>query len=244
MNASTPLLQARGLGLSYGSGARQVAALQDVSFELSAGEAVAVTGPSGSGKSTLLSLLGGFARPSAGDCWVDGRPLSAMNGQQRAHYRADTLGFVFQQFCLLPHLRLIENVTLATDHLPAERTRWRDRGMALLERVGLAGLHQRYPHEVSGGQAQRAAIARALLRSPRLLLADEPTGSLDAENTAVVLDLLRSLCADGCALMVVTHSEDVARSLPRRMTLAQGRLVADVGRMSGGSARPAAAQVA
>lgn len=238
MSASSLLLQARGLGLSYGSGSRRVAALADVSFELSPGEAVAVTGPSGSGKSTLLSLLGGFARASTGDCWVDGRALSAMNAQQLAQYRAHTLGFVFQQFCLLPHLRLIDNVTLATDHLPAERAQWRTRGLALLERVGLGGLHDRFPHEVSGGQAQRAAIARALLRSPRLVLADEPTGSLDAENTAVVLDLLRSLCTEGCALMVVTHSEDVARALPRRMTLSQGRLVSDA--RTEGAAVPAA----
>jgi putative ABC transport system ATP-binding protein len=227
MNRPSPLLTASGLGLSYGAGSRQVLALQDVSFSLDAGEAVAVTGPSGSGKSSLLSLLGAFLRPSAGDCLVEGRSLAAMTSTEVARYRAETLGFVFQQFCLLPHLCLIENVMLSVDHLHAEHDAWRERGLQLLDRVGLHGLQDRYPHEVSGGQAQRAAIARALLRGPRLVLADEPTGSLDGESAMTVMAILRSLCDDGCALVVVTHNEELAQALPRRLSLASGRLILD-----------------
>ncbi len=223
------LLQAEGLGLTYRSGGRSVAALQDVSFSLKAGDAVAVTGPSGSGKSTLLGLLGGFMPPTSGQCRVDNHALGQMNAAALARYRAETLGFVFQQFCLLPHLSLQENVLLGVDHLRGEQAHWRDRAQQLLAKVGLHEQRDRRPHEVSGGQAQRAAIARALLRQPRLILADEPTGALDPENTQAVLSLLRDLCTEGCALVVVTHSSEVAAALPRRLALQAGRLVHDSG---------------
>lgn len=227
MNQETPLLQAKNLGLSYTSRRGQVAALQDVTFNLRRGEAVAVTGPSGSGKSTLLAILGGFMPPSSGVCHVDGQSLGAMQTVDLARYRAETLGFVFQQFCLLPHLSLTENVMLGVDHLHGQRASWLERAHHLLAKVGLHDQRDRRPHEVSGGQAQRAAIARALLRGPRLLLADEPTGALDHENATVILQLLRQSCDEGCALVVVTHSAQVAASLPRRLSLQDGRLVRD-----------------
>lgn len=227
MNEDTPLLQARSLGVTYHTRQGNVAALHDVSFELRRGEAVAVTGPSGSGKSSLLAILGGFMPPSSGVCNVDGHSLGAMQAADLARYRAETLGFVFQQFCLLPHLSLTENVMLGVDHLHGQRAFWLERAHHLLAKVGLHDQRDRRPHEVSGGQAQRAAIARALLRGPTLLLADEPTGALDAENAAAVLQLLRRSCDEGCALVVVTHSAEVAGALPRRLSLHDGHLVRD-----------------
>ncbi len=227
MNQDTPLLQAKRLGLTYNSRRGSVVALQDISFELRRGEAVAVTGPSGSGKSTLLAILGGFMAPSSGVCNVAGQSLGAMQAADLARYRAETLGFVFQQFCLLPHLTLTDNVMLGVDHLHGQRAYWLERAHHLLARVGLHDQRDRRPHEVSGGQAQRAAIARALLRGPTLLLADEPTGALDAENASAILQLLRDSCDEGCALVVVTHSAEVAGALPRRLSLQEGRLVRD-----------------
>lgn len=227
MNDTTALLQAHDLGVTYPSRHGNVVALQNVRFALQRGEAIAVTGPSGSGKSSLLAVLGGFMPPTQGDCMVAGQSLRAMQPREVARYRAETLGFVFQQFCLLPHLTLTENVLLGVDHLQDQRAQWLDRAHQLLAKVGLNDQRNRRPHEVSGGQAQRAAIARALLRNPTLLLADEPTGALDAENAAAVLRLLRQSCDEGCALVVVTHSADVASAMPRRLVLSDGRLVRD-----------------
>lgn len=165
--------------------------------------------------------------PTQGVCRVGTHSLGDMRSADLALYRAETLGFVFQQFCLLPHLTLTQNVVLGVDHLYTQRAQWLDRAHQLLAKVGLHAERDRRPHEVSGGQAQRAAIARALLRSPKLLLADEPTGALDADNAASVLHLLRGLCDEGCALVVVTHSAEVAAEMPRRLALRGGQLVLD-----------------
>ena len=214
----------RELHLRYRQRGAEVRALDGLNLSIAPGECLAVTGPSGCGKSSLLAILGGLQRASAGDCLIDGAPLAAMSARALAEYRAHSVGFVFQQFCLLPHLSLLDNVLLGVDHLP--RQQFFARARELLDRVGLVQQLQRFPHEVSGGQAQRAAIARALLRKPRLILADEPTGALDDETAATVMDLLLELAQEGSALMVVTHSEQVAARLPRRVRLMAGRVAA------------------
>lgn len=229
MNKEKYCWELRDLGLSYGQGRRRVQALSGLNLQFEQGETLAVTGPSGCGKSSLLAMLGAMQIPGSGECRFGGQSLAAMTSAQRAHYRAETVGFVFQQFCLLPHLSLLDNVLLGVDHLPARRPEFLQYAQQLLERVGVAELSQRLPHQVSGGQAQRAAIARALLRKPRLILADEPTGALDEASAERVFDLLLALAGEGSALVLVTHSEALAARLPRRVRLNAGRLQADEG---------------
>lgn len=216
------------LGFTYNQRGRRVEALSGVSFEIHSHQSIAITGSSGSGKSTLLSLIGGFLRPTSGSCRVLGRDPSAMTSAEKADFRANSLGFVFQQLSLLPHLTLLENVTLGVDHLSrSDRLAWQERAIELMSRVGIAELAGRRPSEVSGGQAQRAAVARSLLRRPSLLLADEPTGSLDAETASDIVSLMREMCADNCTLIVVTHSEEVASRMSRRISLSHGQLQSD-----------------
>lgn len=216
------------LGFTYNQRGRRVEALSNVSFEIPSHQSIAITGSSGSGKSTLLSLIGGFLRPTSGSCCILGRDPSTMTSSEKADFRANSLGCVFQQLSLLPHLTLLENVTLGVDHLPSsDRLAWQERAIDLMSRVGIAELAGRRPSEVSGGQAQRAAVARSLLRRPSLLLADEPTGSLDAETASDIVSLMREMCADNCTLIVVTHSEEVASRMSRRISLSHGQLQSD-----------------
>lgn len=216
------LLAACDLSLRYG---RDKPALDRVSFALQAGDALAVVGPSGCGKSSLLAVLGGLQRPSQGRLLFRGRDVYQGGGADLDSYRATAVGFVFQQPCLLPHLSLLDNVLVAVDHLHAQADRWRERARMLMDTVGVGALASRRPHEVSGGQAQRAAIARALLRGPGLILADEPTGALDDDSASQVMELLLTLRAEGACLVVVTHDRDIAARLPSRLALEAGRVV-------------------
>jgi ABC-type lipoprotein export system ATPase subunit len=213
----------RGLVRTFGSGRAAVRVLDGVDLELTAGELVAVVGRSGSGKSTLLHLLGGLDRPDDGTIELDGVRMERAGEGELARLRREKIGFVFQAFHLLPELSGIENVLL-----PARITRDRGalkRGRALVEQLGLDGAGERLPVVLSGGEQQRLAIARALVNDPLLVLADEPTGNLDPESGATVVELLRQVAQSGKAVLVVTHEQGVVERADRILRLEQGRLV-------------------
>ncbi len=199
----------------------EVRALDHVSFEIEAGEWIAIMGPSGSGKTTLINILGGLDRPTGGRAIVDGLDISDLGERELTRYRSEKIGFVFQQFHLVPYLTAVENVMLAqyfhsiTDESEA---------VDALRRVGLGERLDHLPAQLSGGEQQRVAIARALINHPKLILADEPTGNLDEANEAVILDLLRELHSAGHTILVVTHSQVIGNMADRRIELEHGRL--------------------
>jgi putative ABC transport system ATP-binding protein len=216
---------------AYRQGTRALRALDGVTLAVARGEFVAVMGPSGSGKSTLLHLIGGLDAPTAGEVWVDERALSTMSDDDVTIFRRRHVGFVFQFFNLLPTLSAEENVAypLLLDGRP--RRDVLPRAARALERVGLADRRTHRPDELSGGEAQRVAVARALVLEPLLLLADEPTGSLDSKTGEEVLDLIRDACgALGTTVVMVTHDARAAAVAGRTITLVDGRVVAGDGR--------------
>jgi putative ABC transport system ATP-binding protein len=220
-------ITAQGLAKSYGQGQGQVTALGEVGFGVEKGEFVAVMGPSGSGKSTLLSILGALNTPTSGHYLVDGRDIYALDQDRRADFRREYLGFVFQSFNLVPYLSLAENVMLPLATIKAGRAAKRAMALEALERVGLGNKQGRLPNQVSGGEQERTAVARALVNRPPILLADEPTGNLDQKNSREVMDLLAGLGRDGMTILMVTHSEDCASHASRLLSLCDGQLVGD-----------------
>ena len=222
--AILPVVRAEHLGKTYPDG--RVNALIDVSLEIPAGQYVAIMGPSGSGKSTMLNLLGALDRPSQGEIYFEGKPLSTMRDLDQ--FRAHRIGFVFQSFYLLPTLTAIENiqVPMFESKLPARaRTA---KALELLDSVGLSHRANHLPAYLSVGERQRVAIARALANEPMLMLADEPTGNLDSHKAAEILDLFDQLHQErGVSLIVVTHSEEVAERAERVIRLRDGRVVED-----------------
>ena len=225
----TPILEARALTKSYRSGSvteSSLTVLKDVSFAVPAGGSCAIVGPSGSGKTTLLGLCAGLDVPTSGSVILDGRDLSSLNEDNRARLRSETVGFVFQNFQLLPTLTAIENVMVPLE-LRGERG-IRDVAASLLKKVGLAERIHHYPAQLSGGEQQRVALARAFLNRPKILFADEPTGNLDNETSDRIVDLLFDLNASsGTALVLVTHNLDLARKAGRIIQLKGGRLIGD-----------------
>lgn len=202
-----------------------VRALDEVSLELPAGEFAAVTGPSGCGKSTLLNLLGGLDRPDSGEIWVGKLPLHRAREGQLTHYRRHDLGIVFQFFNLLPGMTLAENVELPLLLRGDSARKSRPRVGAMLELVGLGHRRRHFPHQLSGGEMQRGAIARALAGTPKLLLADEPTGNLDSANAASVTDTLVRIAAEKVVtLVIVTHSEALASLAARHIRMRDGKI--------------------
>jgi putative ABC transport system ATP-binding protein len=196
-------------------------ALDHVSFEVLAGEWIAIMGPSGSGKTTLINILGGLDRPTRGRAIVDGVNVGKLGERELTRYRAEKVGFVFQHFHLVPYLSAVENVMLAQYfHSVA------DEGEAVesLARVGLRDRIHHLPSQLSGGEQQRVALARALINHPKLILADEPTGNLDEANEHIVLELLHELHRAGHTILLVTHSPEIGRMADRRIELAHGRL--------------------
>lgn len=218
------MLIVSGLSKEYPSPAGPLAVLRDISLELKAGEAVAIMGPSGSGKSTLLHILGALDQPTSGTVTLEGQNPFSMDEAAQAHFRNRHLGFVFQDHFLLPQLTVLENVLVPllageADHDAEERAK------RLLTQMGLEPRLAHKPAELSGGEKQRTAIARALLRGPKLLLCDEPTGNLDRESAAIVASTLeRARDQEGAALIVVTHSAELASRFGRRLQLRDGRL--------------------
>jgi putative ABC transport system ATP-binding protein len=194
-------------------------ALDDVSLSVASGEWLAVMGPSGSGKSTLVNLIGCLDRPTSGTLKIDGVDTSTLQGAELDRFRSEKIGFIFQQFHLIPYLSALENVMLAqyfhsmTDEAEAE---------AALDRVGLAARLSHLPSELSGGEQQRVCIARALINNPPILLADEPTGNLDAANQKIVADLLRDLHSQGHTIVMVTHDPEMAALAQRKIALSHG----------------------
>lgn len=218
-----PVLEAVGLGKSFPAGRGTVAALRDVSLSIAAGEFAAVTGPSGSGKSTLLSLLAGLDRPTSGEARLDGQRIDNLSEAAVAALRREKVGFVFQSFHLVPSLTVLENVCLP---LAFKTGRFDEaKGRALLERVGLIERAGHLPAKLSGGEKQRAALARALVNDPLLVFADEPTGNLDSVNGARVMDLLlEHTQAARRTLVLVTHDPALAARADRIIKLKDGRI--------------------
>jgi putative ABC transport system ATP-binding protein len=218
-----PLLDARDLALAYREGSRSRPVLRGVTLRIEAGECVALLGRSGCGKSTLLNLLGAIDRPDAGSLTIDGVALHALRERERTLFRRRHLGFVYQAFNLIPTLTATENVALPLELNGAPPAAARDAAAALLDTIGVGPRRDAFPDELSGGEQQRVAVARALVHRPRLVLADEPTGNLDAETGPQVLRLLRELAkGSGGAQLIVTHSLAVARTADRILTLEDG----------------------
>ena len=196
-----------------------VIALNDVSFRATEGEFVVLMGPSGSGKSTLIHLIAGLDTPSEGRVMVVGREVSSMNSEERAAFRRENVGIIFQQFYLIPYLTALENVMLAQylHSIPD-----RDEALNALKQVGLENRAEHLPGQLSGGEQQRVAIARAIINDPKVILADEPTGNLDAENEEAVLEIFKNLKDDGKILIVATHNSEVAEAGDRILYLHHG----------------------
>lgn len=201
-----------------------VKALWELSLQLRAGEFVAITGTSGSGKSTLLNVLGLLDRPDSGRYWLLGHEIASLEERDVTRLRSRVLGFVFQAFHLIPHLTVVENVELGLAFAGISRQERTYRAVEALEAVALTHRRSAYPSTLSGGESQRVAIARAVVRQPRLMLCDEPTGNLDSENTSAVLDLLESTHTGDRVLLVVTHDPEVARRAPRVLNMRDGCL--------------------
>lgn len=210
----------------YHSIAGSVEGLRGVSFEVTRGEFIAITGKSGSGKTTLVNMLTGLDRLTEGEIWVADTPVHRLGPEKAARWRRQTIGVVFQSFELMPSLSNLQNVTLPMDFAGRGRPgQQRQRGLELLAQVGIAEHAHKKPAAISGGQQQRVSIARAMANNPPLLVADEPTGSLDSATTAAVLDVFAALAAEGTTVLIVTHDADVARRANRVLTLADGQLV-------------------
>jgi putative ABC transport system ATP-binding protein len=212
------LVQVENLRKEFGN----VRALDGVSFRVDAGEWIAIMGPSGSGKTTLINILGGLDTPTAGRAIVDGTDVARLDEAGLTRFRAEKIGFIFQQFHLVPYLTAVENVMLAqyfhstTDEKEAQQS---------LERVGLGDRIQHLPSQLSGGEQQRVAVARALINHPKLILADEPTGNLDEANEGIVLSLMRELHEEGHTILMVTHAPSIGRLADRRIEFAHGHLI-------------------
>jgi putative ABC transport system ATP-binding protein len=207
----------------YQQGENEITALAGVSLDIGQGIFAVIMGPSGSGKSTLLHLIGGLDRPSSGDLLVDGRLIGQMTDDQVTLFRRNKIGFVFQFFNLLPTLTAMENVALPLVLDGRSKADSEQRARALLDKVGLAARREHLPEELSGGEIQRVAMARALAFDPPILLADEPTGNLDSKNGTAILSLLRQISnEDGCTVVMVTHSEEAAGYGDRRIYLRDG----------------------
>jgi putative ABC transport system ATP-binding protein len=222
------LLELRDISKSYGGGATEVRALEEIDLSVDTGHLVAVMGPSGSGKSTLLTIAGSLEEPSSGEVLIAGAPLSGMSRNDKARLRRRTVGYVFQDFNLLPGLTAAENVALPLelDGIPSRKAR--AAGNDALERLGLADRADHYPDQLSGGERQRVAIARAVVGERHLLLADEPSGALDSVNSDAVMAMIRDACAHGVAAVVVTHDAHLASWADQVVFLRDGHMVDSV----------------
>jgi putative ABC transport system ATP-binding protein len=222
------IIETRGLTKVYGSNGNAVHALRGIDLIVESGEFVALIGPSGSGKSTLMAILGCLDTPSGGGYALDGRQVEKLSGADLAAIRNEKIGFVFQQYNLLPKATILRNVELPMLYAGVPRKERRQRALELLERVGIPQKANTLPGELSGGQRQRVAIARALANRPALLLADEPTGALDSKTGQEVLALFRELHAQGNTVVLVTHDPAIAAMAERRVELYDGLILQDL----------------
>jgi ABC-type lipoprotein export system ATPase subunit len=217
------ILEMRGVSRHYGVGAARVEALTGIDLNIAAGGVMVLAGPSGSGKSTLLHLIGGMDRPSAGELRVAGNALHTLSTAELTIFRRHKVGFVFQAFNLMPNLTALENVMLPAEFAGLAVKEARSRALNLLERVGLSNRIGHRPGQLSGGEQQRVAIARALVNQPALVIADEPTGNLDSQTGAAIIELLTSLTGEQ-SIFIATHDERIARVAGRVIQLADGRI--------------------
>jgi putative ABC transport system ATP-binding protein len=222
------MIELKSLSRRYRSDEIETTALHDVSLTIRQGEFVAIMGPSGCGKSTLLNILGTIDRPTEGRYLFDGADLTAQSEAALAQHRAQRLGFIFQSFNLVDDLTIAENIELGLLYRKGRQGSRRALVEAAMDRVGVAHRARHFPHQLSGGQQQRAAIARAIVGEPSLILADEPTGNLDTENGAHVMQILKGLHAAGATIVMVTHSPSHADQASRRIDILDGRLVTSV----------------
>jgi putative ABC transport system ATP-binding protein len=225
MNPSNNIIEIKNVVKSFPVGERNVTILKGVSFEVKQGEFVSIVGPSGNGKSTLLNMITGIDRPSGGEVIVTGQEVHHMSENKLAAWRGENVGVIFQFFQMLPALSLLQNVVMPMDfankYSPKER---RERAIDLLEMVGLADQAEKLPSMVSGGQQQRAAIARALANDPPLLVGDEPTGNLDSRMAGEVFDLFSQLVSQGKTMIMVTHDKELAHRVPRVVEIMDGKI--------------------
>ncbi len=222
---SAPIVSLRNVRRDYALGAERVHALQGVSLDVERGDYVAIVGPSGCGKSTLLNLIGVIDQPTSGTVTISGKRVDAMSDREATSFRLHNIGFVFQRFYLMPILSALENVALPMAEAKLRREERDARAGELLAYVGLSSRERHRPSELSGGEQQRVAIARALANHPALLLADEPTGELDARTGTEIISLFQRLNSDGTTIVVVTHDEDLANAARHNVHMRDGRIV-------------------
>jgi len=222
-----PLLELIDVSRVYGSADAQVTALRSVSLRIMPGDFLSIMGPSGSGKSTMLGLLGCLDLPTSGVIRVGGHEVTDMPDDERSRVRGEQIGFVFQQFHLIPHLDALGNVETALLYRGLRPKERRDRALASLDRVGLAHRHDHRPVQLSGGEQQRVALARALVTDPKIVLGDEPTGALDSKNAENVMAMFASLQSPERAIVLVTHDPSVGEAAERRIRMRDGEIVAD-----------------
>jgi putative ABC transport system ATP-binding protein len=239
VSAVTPLYELTDVRRIYRTGGGEVRALDGIDLTIEPAEFMAIEGPSGSGKSTLLQLLGALDVATSGSVTFDGKELASLGDRDLTQLRAQEIGFVFQNFNLIPTLTAVQNVEAALVGQNGGRSSRRERALALLEQVGLAPRAAHLPTLLSGGEQQRVAIARALANSPRVILADEPTGNLDSVTADEVVDVLRGLSVkQGVTVILVTHAEEIARRVGRRVRLRDGRIAVEAARMARTRKRP------
>jgi putative ABC transport system ATP-binding protein len=222
---SAPIVSLREVRRDYALGAERVHALQGVSLDVERGDYVAIVGPSGCGKSTLLNLIGVIDQPTSGTVTIAGKRVDAMSDREATSFRLHNIGFVFQRFYLMPILSALENVALPMAEAKVKGDERNARAAELLAYVGLSSRERHRPSELSGGEQQRVAIARALANHPALLLADEPTGELDARTGTEIISLFQRLNSDGTTIVVVTHDEDLANAARHNVHMRDGRIV-------------------
>ena len=218
-------IRAEDLSKQYGNGDAAVMAIHNMDFSVESGEFVSIMGESGAGKSTLLSIVGAMNPPSSGKFMVDGIDVYHLGSEKRTDFRREFIGFVFQSFHLVPYLTVVENVMLPLTTVKASKKRKRALAEEALDQVGLAGKEDRLPSQISGGEKERVAIARAIVNDPPVILADEPTGNLDSTTTREIMDLLQRLNREGTTILMVTHSQDCAAYAERVLRVSDGRLV-------------------
>lgn len=218
-------IQVDNLVKEYGKGKAAFMAVKGMSFEIEQGEFISVVGESGSGKSTLLSMMGALNTPTSGEYMVDGIDVYSLGQDQRAEFRREFLGFVFQSFHLIPYLSVLENVMIPLTTVKIKSHEKQAMAREALSSLGLSGKEKRLPSEISGGEQERVAIARAVVNNPTILLADEPTGNLDTKTSREIMDLFHNLNNDGMTIVMVTHSPDCAHEAGRTLRLSDGLLV-------------------
>ena len=223
--SESPIISLREVRRDYALGAERVHALQGVSLEVMRGDYVAIVGPSGCGKSTLLNLIGVIDQPTSGTVTIDGKRVDDMSDREATQFRLRNIGFVFQRFYLMPILSALENVALPMAEAGVPKEERVKRATGLLSYVWLGNRQRHRPSEMSGGEQQRVAIARALANQPKLLLADEPTGELDAKTGTEIIALFQRLNNDGTTIVVVTHDEELASAAKRKIHMRDGRVV-------------------